>query len=645
MATFNDRLFSRVRYGAAFLTILLIFSPGLKSYPQVQRDSKDTGTVRTREIDTVHVSRKQKKQIRKSQVFYDSIYHKFARNAFSKAIYDLTFVPPGAAGTPVPVHQIRSEIPFRNYQGKIIRKILIYPLDPIGTSITDTVNRAKSNAASFVNRIHMETKRSVIRKNLFFKPGQAVDARLLAENERLLRQINAFDDAHIMVAPVESSPDTVDIIVITKDVWSIGIAFGAINITRAVARVYDANFLGFTNLLSVQTSMETTRAPFFRFDGLSYVFKNIGGLFFDYGIGATQDGDGNQNFYSILQRGFYSNTTKWAGGIGFNYFRDANIINDSLKITSFYNTGGVWAGRAFLLKKSRQQLRLVILESVSMKHYSSRPEITLDSNKRYYNIYRLLTGVALSNNRYYLAHYVSQFGKAENIPYGYLIQGNTGPEFDDFHTRLFSELLISAGDFLGDIGYFYGRVSLSGYFYKSSFEDAILKIQASWLSPLWLTPNAKFKFRTYFWSDYRLGFNFLKNNSDHVDLTQLLDILKGSEVNDIQGEHAVSASLMTVMFTPWRFYGFKFGIMARLQGGFIAQKDKPIFARSFFSGMKAGILIKNDNLIFPTLIFSASYYPNTIAGSQMFLINFENAPYLNLPDFNVRPVTTESLNY
>jgi hypothetical protein len=595
------------------------------------------------EKDTSHVSRKQRIRIKKSQVFYDSIYHKFARNKFSKALYDLTFVPHGSAGVPVPVHQIKSEIPFRNYQGKIIRKVLIYSLDPLGTSITDTVNRTKSSAARFINRIHLETKKSVIRKNLFFKPGQAIDARLLAENERLLRQINAFDDANIMVAPIESSSDSVDIIVITKDVWSIGIGFGTINIDKAAIRLYDANFLGFTNLLSTQVSMKTKRAPFFRFDGLSYVFKNIGGFFFDYAIGASQDDDGNQNFYSILQREFYSNMTKWAGGISFNYFRDANIINDSLKIISYNTTGGLWAGRAFLLKKSRQQIRLVIVESANIKHYSSRPAITPDSNKRYYDISRLLTGVAISNNRYYLTHYVTQFGKTENIPYGYLFQGTAGPEVNNFYTRLFSELLISAGDFVGNTGYYYGRISLSGYFHHFSFEDAILKIQGNWLSPLMMTPNKRFKFRTYLWSDYRLGFNFLKNNTDHVDFTQILDIRKGSEINNIEGDHSVSASIMTIMFTPWQFYGFKFGIMARLQGGLIAQNKKPIFTRSFYSGIKAGFLIKNDNLIFPTWVFSVSYFPNTLRGSPMYFIIFENNPYLNMPDFNVRSTSTESL--
>jgi hypothetical protein len=530
-----------------------------------------------------------------------------------------------------------------NYEGKIIRKILIYPLDPLGTSVTDTINRTKSSAARFINRIHLETKRSVIRKNLFFKPGQRLDARSLAENEKLLRQINAFDDANIIVVPIEFTSDSVDIIVITKDVWSIGIGFGAININKAVVRLYDANFLGFTNLFSIQMSIEQKRPPFFRLDGLSYVFKNIGGFFFDYAIGAVQDDNGNQNFYSILQRVFYSNTTKWAGGTGFNYFRDANIINDSFKIISYYKTGYLWAGRAFLLKNSIQKIRLVILESAYVQYFASRPGITPDSNKRYYDISRLLTGVAISNNRYYLTHYVTEFGKTENIPYGYLLQGTTGPEFNNFYTRLFSGISVSAGDFLGNAGYFYGRVSLSGYFHHSSFEDAILKIQGIWLSTLLITPNKKYKFRTYLWSDYRLGFNYLKNNNDHVNFTSILDIWKGNDIRNTEGDHSFSASVMTIMFTPWQFYGFKFAIMARFQGGLIAQKGESLFTQPFYSGIKAGFLVKNDNLIFPTMVFSVVYYPNHPPGSPMFFFTVDRSSYLNIPDFNVRPVIVESL--
>ncbi|MDP1622647.1 MAG: hypothetical protein Q8M08_09960 [Bacteroidales bacterium] len=641
MTTFGNRVFCKLGYGAAFLMILLFISTGLESYPQGHQSIKNTQTGPSQKKDTISVSRKQKNRIKKSQVFYDSIYHKFARNKFSQALYDMTFVPQGSAGVPVPVHQIKSEILFKKYQGKIIRKIHIYPLDPLGTSMTDTVNRTKSRAARFINNIHLETKRSVIRKNLFFKTGQAIDARSLSENEKLLRQINAFDDANIIVAPIESSADSVDIIVITKDVWSIGIGFGAININKAVIRLYDANFLGFTNLFSTQVSIEQKRTPFFRLDGLSYVFKNIGGFFFDYSIGAFHDDNGNQNFYSLLHREFYSNTTKWAGGTGFNYFRDANIINDSLKIISNYNTGYLWAGRAFLLKNSIQKIRLVILGSAYTQYFSSRPGITPDSNKRYYNVSRLLTGVAISNNRYYLTHYVTEFGKTENVPYGYLLQGTTGPEFNDFYSRLFSGISISAGDFLGNAGYFYGRVSLSGYFYHSSFEDAFLNIRCIWLSTLLMAPNKKYKFRTYLWADYRLGFNYLKNNNDHVSFTSIFDIWKGNDIRNTEGDHSFSASIMTIMFTPWQFYGFKFAIMARFQGGLIAQKREPIFTQPFYSSIKTGFLIKNDNLIFPTMVFSVVYYPNRPPGSPMFFFNVDKSSYLNIPDFNVKPIDAE----
>ena len=643
MARSGNRLFCKLIYGATFLTILLSFSPGLKSYPQGHQRIKNTETRRSREKDSISALRKQKIQIKKSQIFYDSIHRKFARNKFSKALYDITFVPLGSAGIPVSVHQIKSEIPFKNYEGKIIRKILIYPLDPIGTSVTDTINRTKSSAARLINKIHLETKRSVIRKNLFFKPGQQINARSLAENEKLLRQIDAFDDANIIVVPIESTSDSVDIIVITKDVWSIGIGFGAININRAVVRLYDANFLGFANLFSIQMSLEQKRPPFIRLDVLSYVFKNIGGFFFDYAIGAVQDDNGNQNFYSILQRVFYSNTTKWAGGIGFNYFRDANIINDSFKIISYYKTGYMWAGRAFLLKNSIQKIRLVILESAYLQYFSSHPRITPDSNKRYYDISRLLTGVAISNNRYYLTHYVTQFGKTENIPYGYLLQGTTGPEFNNYYTRLFSGISVSAGDFLKNAGYFYGRVSLSGYFHHSSFEDAILKIQGIWLSNLLMVPNEKFKFRTYIWLDYRLGFNYLNNNIDHISFTSILDIWKGNDIRNTEGDHSFSASVMTIMFTPWQFYGFKFAIMARYQGGLISQNNKTLFTQPFYSGIKAGFLVKNDNLIFPIIVFSVAYYPNHPPGSPMFFFTADRSSYLNLPDFNVRPVIVESL--
>lgn len=657
-----------MRFGIVFLTVFLSFSFVPEIYPRGISDFTNTSPPQAPGQDTIQIKgglyilakdliiniprdtfytspagEKQQLNNKKSKIFYDSVFHKFSRTKFSKALYDITFVPPVTTAIPDTINYLKSELPYENYEGAIIRRVLIYSLDPFGTSITDTLVRPKTSAGKFLNDIHIATKKAVIRKNLFFKPGQPVHARLLAENEKLLRESNAFDKASITIAPVDSCPDTVDIIVITKDVWSIGLGFGSVTMDKAVIRLYDANFLGFGNPLSNRMSFEVKRAPFFRYDGGSYVFRNIGGYFFDYSIGAMQDDDGNQNFFSILQRDFYSNSTKWAGGTGFNYFRDANIISDTQKIISYYNTGNLWGGRSFLFRKSKQQTRFVILESGYLKNYSSRPLVTPDSNKRYYNTIRVLTSLTISSNNYYLTHYITELGKTENIPYGFLFQGTFGPEFNDFYNRLFGGMLISAGNFFGNAGYFYGRLSVGGYFYHSAFQDAILKIQGIWLSPLLLTPDKQFKFRTYLWSDYRLGFNFLKNNDDHADLTTIMDINSGNESKNTEGVQSLTGSLTTIMFTPWEFYGFKFAIMTRLQAGMIAQKKEPIFLRPFYTGIKVGILVKNDNLVFPTLVFSVLCFPNPAPGSSMLYFTIDSDPYLNMPDFNVRPVNVESL--
>jgi hypothetical protein len=78
---------------------------------------------------------------KQSTTFYDSVYKKFSRRKFSRLLYGLAFKPNDIQPLPGNSHKIKSEVPFKKYEGKVIRHIRIETLDPFGTSIYDTLAR------------------------------------------------------------------------------------------------------------------------------------------------------------------------------------------------------------------------------------------------------------------------------------------------------------------------------------------------------------------------------------------------------------------------------------------------------------------------------------------------------------------------
>jgi hypothetical protein len=582
------------------------------------------------------------KQIQQSKTFYDSIHQKFSRHSVTKLMYDLAFTNPKEPLVTDSAQRIKSESPFNRYHGKIIRKIKILTLDPFGTIISDTIERPQSKAGKALNSVHILTRKFIIRRNLFFKPGDAVDPSVFAENERILRDMPSIDNARIILTRAGIGKDSVDVTVITKDVWSIGIDLLSVALNKVSVRVFDGNFLGLGDRLANTISFKLDRVPFFRYDGVSYNYTNIAGTFIDGIFSFYQDDIGNMNVNGGFIRNFYSNQTKWAGGAVIDFYRDINLIKESVSITSRYNLEKLWFGWAFLPKEKKMSARFVIMQAVYRKDYSERPSVTIDSSNRYFNKFQFLTKLSFSKNHYYLTDYVLKFGKTEDIPYGHLFQITLGPEYSEFYTRLYTGFEVSGGDFIHNFGYLAGTLKVGGFYYHSSFEDAVIKSDVRYISYLYSTRGKKFRFRYFVSAGYKRGVNFRNNNFDYSDINQDFKIQTVKIDSLFYGIHSLNLRFSVIMYTPLYFYGFKFALLGQLQGGIFSAKMENLFQRPFYTGMGLGLLIKNNNLIFPTILLNIFYYPYVPQGVPPVQFVIQNAEF-HVPDFNVDPPNTETL--
>ncbi len=578
-----------------------------------------------------------------SQVFYDTVFKKFSRNKITQLLYGLAFVEPKQSDLPDTLQVLNSDIPFEQYRGKIIRKIEVIVLPPFGASIYDTGRKAATGIGKALNGVHMNSRKYIITRNLLFKPGEPVNPSLLADNERILRNMRAIDNARIVVEPGDANSDSVDLTVIVKDVWSIGIDAPLITPRQVRFRIYDANFLGQGDQLTTNLSLDLYRAPFFMFEGLAYTYSNIAGSLIDATIGFTADNLGNNILLFHIERSFLTNQTKWAGGGQLSVFGSVNGLPDSVKITSYGNNQGLWLGRAFLLKGQKKISRFIITAGAYRRDYTSRPVVTIDTNMAYYNNLQILTTLSFSRNNYYITDYVLDFGKTENLPYGHLFQATVGMDQSDFYTRIYSGINLSVGNFYNNFGYVSASIKLGGFFNHASFEDAVVKFNLHYFTPLLKTTNKRYKFRTFMAIDFRHAFNSRSNNLDYYDANQNFKINKVDDAVYFQGAEVLTGSLSSVCFTPWYFYGFRFAMMVDLQTGFVAQKKEPLFNASLFSSIGLSIIIKNDNLIFPAFVISGYFYPSAAGNVRQFQFTMNSNLGVQYDDFNVTAPHEENL--
>lgn len=86
--------------------------------------------------------------------------------------------------------------------------------------VTLEVIEDRDPVPKFFNMFHATTLKGVIRGELLFEEGQKYDARLVQESARNLRKRRQL--SLVMLVPLRGSkPDTVRMLVITKDVWSL----------------------------------------------------------------------------------------------------------------------------------------------------------------------------------------------------------------------------------------------------------------------------------------------------------------------------------------------------------------------------------------------------------------------------------------
>src|SRR5690606_22497230 len=182
--------------------------------------------------------------------------------------------------------EIKSEKTFEKYQGKIIRKITVKQLG-FEQTVSDTSRVFKTFVARLANKIHLDTRASVVRNYMFVQEGDPLNPYRLADNERTLRNLDFILDAQIMIKPIPASSDSVDLLVITRDVFSLGGSISPRLPDQFRLGLKTINFAGLGQRIEYRQIYDRKRIPRLGYEFVTE-FSNVGGTFVDLLAGYTQ---------------------------------------------------------------------------------------------------------------------------------------------------------------------------------------------------------------------------------------------------------------------------------------------------------------------------------------------------------------------
>jgi len=199
----------------------------------------------------------------------------------------------------------------------------IVRLDVFTPDDADDLPRWLRFAPRWANALHVTTRERTVRRNLTFGVGDTWSDRVARDGERALRDPYVFSTV-FTVAMQSDDPGCVDVLVVTRDVWSLRPSFfleTAGVLTLLHVGVYEANFAGSGDTVGVGFDFERGHWAL----GPYFVSRRFRGSPFDVYVGADGIRDRELErpeggrFVTTLDVPIRDTSQRWGGGLGFEW--------------------------------------------------------------------------------------------------------------------------------------------------------------------------------------------------------------------------------------------------------------------------------------------------------------------------------------
>lgn len=554
--------------------------------------------------------------------------NKFINNIFQDAIGSIRRNP-GDTINATKVLFEKSEARFQHFEGKTIRYIFVQHFG-FEKTFTDTSNRITFIGTKILNSLHTDTKEFIIRQNLFMKEGTKVSAYELADNERYLRTLDFIQDARIFVNPVGAT-DSVDIIIITKDLFTLTGFLGVSRLNSAEARVAEANLGGIAQRVQLTGVWDENRHPQTAYEVL-YSKNNIGGSFVNGTVlyskvnGDRSEGFEEENAFLIqFDRPLVSPFSHFAGGATLSFNQSTNVYRKPS--TDFYNYQynlyDGWLGYNLGTKRftefenyNSNRNRFFLAGRYFQKDFVRAPVQIEGKFDPVYNSKEAALGqLTFFKQDFYKLNYIYGFGTTEDIPTGYSIS-LTGGWYKQLDLerpyggfQLEHYLVTPRGGFVN------ASFKLGGFLHNGKIEDASTLASVNFFTRLFNIYRWKFR-QSMKWSytqlDNRVVYEPLRLNNNYGLVEFSSDSVNGNKRISIYSE--------SVLYTNKKVLGFRFAPV--IFGGFslMSFENEPFKKSDIYTAVGAGLRTRNENLIFGTIELKAIYLPRTATNATLFRV-------------------------
>jgi len=551
----------------------------------------------------------------------------FAPTIFAQTSFKKT-VKKAITGKSIPMTDSSRIYIFNNiasltsYAGKRINSITIEQQNFL-SSIDSKESNLKDIFSKIGNKLQSNSKKRAIRENIFFKEWDVFDPSIIAYNEKWLRDLSYIQDAKILAMITPYDTNQVDVIVVTKDLFSYGGELLINNKDAYAAKLNNINFLGTGNSIQINQNFENQRSPKSGW-GYDVGLSNFLGTFISINAGVNQFGNNISNNvlsarknYISVQRPILHPNSKWLGGMEYLETENENvfpgkwdtIFNQQLNYNLKHKD--IWIG--YQLTKQSKRIKLNEYKQFIQYRYlendfRARPiDYLLQLDRNYQNLKANFLSFTLVRQSVYRTRYLYGLGRYEDLPIGQSLTWTTG----------YSQIEKDRSAYLG---FKFEQYKLSK---KENYNHVIANIATSYINKSlqdirFLSSLEQFSKLKYLNNGLRyrqiLNLSFtqtLKNK--YNEALRINSIFGIPQLNreQIKGGTRLSANWETVLYNNRAIWGFKSAPFVFGNLTYIRAEGNPILKGDIYTAIGSGMRIRNENLIFGTIELKGFYFPRT----------------------------------
>ncbi|MDR1673667.1 MAG: hypothetical protein LBS09_09460 [Bacteroidales bacterium] len=525
-------------------------------------------------------------------------------------------------------------------EGRTITEIGIIQLKPFGTDVDGSLRSDTSFLERAGNALHRNTREFIIRNALFFHEGDILDAVKIADSERYLRSLHYIRDVRIDAVP--SGENEVKVTVVIQDIFPYSVNFGTNFSSRGQFALSNKNIFGFGLDVAAGVFMDAQQKHLMGYE-TDISIHNLGHSHISLKSNYLDRYEHRKAGVS-LNRDFYTPSIRYAGNITYyneqtsvRYFATDSSGGDNPVVRFRYFDS--WLGRSFLINRRTHSMSSNITLAMRMQHtkFLKRPE-NAETYYRFQNRTVYLASLSFSRQTHYTTSLVYNYGRTEDIPYGFLFMLAGGQEYNELYNRPYASASASTGYFVPFLGYFSHAATYGTFFRNGATEQEALDVYTDYISNLMVT--GRFKQRIFISTRYSAQLNNRLN--DHLNISGDMGI-PGFRNDSVYGRHRLNLSLEFDLFSPWDIKGFRMVWYAFSNFCWLNDYENFFRQNTLYSSFGFGIRIRNERLVIKTLQLQVAFFPNIPKHSNFRYIHLSKENVLTPRHFTAKAPEIVSL--